>query len=141
MGNVTSSKASWDQKRAGRVQIVLTLSIMALIVGRQVSGQEVTAPPEVHPANTAQASDKKVISVKGTVAHVDLEGGFWGIVGDDGKHYDTVNLPREFRKEGLRVKFVGRTRPDRISYHMWGIIVEVVSIEKIGETNDQQRNH
>ncbi len=34
------------------------------------------------------------VKVSGTVTHLDIEGGFWGVIGDDGEHYDLVNCQR-----------------------------------------------
>ena len=76
--------------------------------------------------------DRQSIAATGRVVHVDLEGGFWGIVGDDGTQYDVVDLPREFRKQGLKVRFTAKARSGGVSFHMWGVIIELVTIEKIG---------
>lgn len=67
----------------------------------------------------------------GTVVYLPIEGGFYGIQGDDGKKYDPANLPREFRKDGLRVRYEVKEVKGRASVHMWGTIVEVVHIEKL----------
>jgi inhibitor of cysteine peptidase len=65
------------------------------------------------------------------VVFLSIEGGFYGIKGDNGKNYDPANLPDEFRKDGLRVRCEVRELRDRASVHMWGTIVEVVHIEKL----------
>jgi hypothetical protein len=67
----------------------------------------------------------------GTVIFLPIEGGFYGIKGDDGRNYDPVNLPDEFRKDGLRVRYDVRELRDRASVHMWGTIAEIVRIEKL----------
>ena len=82
----------------------------------------------------AGAQKGQPIKTTGTVKHQGLEGGFWGIVGDDGQNYDPANLAVEFQKEGLRVSFEAETRPDAASFHMWGTIVEIKSIKKLGRT-------
>ena len=41
----------------------------------------------------------------GTIQYNDFEGGFYGIVGDNGEAYDPINLPTEFEEDGLRVKY------------------------------------
>jgi len=80
--------------------------------------------------------DETKIQGKGTIKYLSFEGGFYGIVGDDGKHYDPLNLPQEFRVDGLRVRFKA-TREHAImtdsivSFHMWGYIVKLLSIEKL----------
>ena len=70
-------------------------------------------------------------SVTGTIVFLSFEGGFYGIKGDDGRSYDPINLPVEFRKEGMRVRFEAKELRDRASFHMWGTIVELVHIEKL----------
>jgi hypothetical protein len=56
--------------------------------------------------------------------------GFYGIVGDDGEHYDPLNMPQEFKVDGLRVQFPANLT-NYASFHMWGYIVELFSIEKL----------
>jgi hypothetical protein len=67
----------------------------------------------------------------GTIVYLSFEGGFYGIKGDDGKSYDPMNLPVEFRKEGMRVRFEAKELGNRASFHMWGIIVEIVHIQAL----------
>jgi hypothetical protein len=74
------------------------------------------------------------VSGTGTIRFLSFEGGFHGIIGDDGKNYDPSNLGQEFRVDGLRVRFVLR-----IMYpfggvtdsHMWGALVSVINIERL----------
>jgi hypothetical protein len=65
----------------------------------------------------------------GTIVFLSFEGGFYGIRADDGKSYDPVNLPAEFRNEGLRVRFEAKELKDQASFHMWGVIVQLVHIQ------------
>jgi len=71
-----------------------------------------------------------LIHGKGTVRYLSFEGGFYGIVGDDGKNYDPTNMPQEFKADGLRVQFTANLT-DHASYHMWGYVVKLISIEKL----------
>ena len=67
--------------------------------------------------------------VAGNVRYIPLEGGFFAIVGTDGKTYDPINLPAEYRRDGLPVKATVKVRSDMVSVHMVGTIVEIVRIE------------
>jgi hypothetical protein len=67
----------------------------------------------------------------GTVRFIELEGGFYGIVADDGRKYDPINLSEGFREDGLRVKFEANIREDLSSIHMWGTLVELTKIERL----------
>jgi hypothetical protein len=78
----------------------------------------------------ATSEGQTEIDEKGTVTYLGFEGGFFGIVGDDGKHYDPVDMPQEFKVDGLRVRFTANFT-DFMSYHMWGYIVRLVSIERL----------
>lgn len=68
--------------------------------------------------------------ISGTVRFIDIEGGFYAIIGDDSTRYDPVNLPAEFRMDGLRVEFAGRRDLASSSIHMWGILIHIESIRK-----------
>lgn len=68
---------------------------------------------------------------KGTVRYIQVEGGFYGIEGDDGQKYDPVNLSKEFQKDGLRIAFSFNDKKDIMSVHMWGKIIEITKIKKL----------
>jgi len=75
--------------------------------------------------------DNQYIITSGIVKYITLEGGFYGIIGDDGVNYDPINLPDNFRIDGLKVFFTAIKREDLGSFHMWGIIIEITSIQLI----------
>ena len=70
------------------------------------------------------------VRVVGVVEHSELEGGFFLIRGSDGKAYDPMNLPDEFRKAGLPIEADVVLRPDQASIRQVGSIVQVVRIRK-----------
>ena len=41
----------------------------------------------------------------GTVRHVTLEGGFFGIETEDGENLFPINLPDSFKRDGLKIRF------------------------------------
>ena len=77
----------------------------------------------------------RVISETGTVQYVNLEGGFYGIMGASGQKYLPLNLGTEFRQDGLRVRFEARERTGVITYQQWGTPIEVTSMQQ--ETGTQ----
>ena len=79
-----------------------------------------TDVPAIPPADTFE--------ITGTVAYKNIEGGFFAIDAEDGRKYDPINLPEQFRKNGLEVKVTARIKPDAVSFHMYGSIIEVVNI-------------
>lgn len=78
------------------------------------------------------AVNASMLEGTGTVRYVPIEGGFYGIVSDDGKNYDPANLPTEFQQDNLKIRFTGKILKDRVGFHMWGEIIEIedISISK-----------
>ena len=72
--------------------------------------------------------DPSIRSGTGKIQYMDFEGGFYGIVSDDGEHYDPINLASEFQVDGLQVSFTVKIL-DSVSIHIWGMVVEILEIE------------
>ncbi|MCX7875677.1 MAG: hypothetical protein N2321_05835 [Melioribacteraceae bacterium] len=66
---------------------------------------------------------------KGTVKYISLEGGFYGIISENNEKFDPINLPNEFKKDGLKFLFSYKERNDLTSIHMWGKIIEIIEIK------------
>ena len=75
------------------------------------------------------------ITSTGTVEYIDLEGGFYGIIADDGTHYYPLNLPEEFAQDGARVTFTAQ-QEDVATTAMWGIPVTIHSMEMLNAPED-----
>lgn len=72
------------------------------------------------------------VSGAGTVQYIDLEGGFYGIVADDGTQYLPLNLPEEFSENNLTVEFDAVIREDVATIQQWGIPIEITAISTSG---------
>jgi hypothetical protein len=79
----------------------------------------------------SQTGSTSIQEVTGTVRHIDVEGGFYGIVTDDGKKLDPVNLPQEFQKDGLRIQARVEPLKDRVSIRMWGTPVRIIEFKRL----------
>jgi hypothetical protein len=75
--------------------------------------------------------------VTAIVRYLDLEGGFYGLVTDEGQKLDPVNLPEAFRKDGTRIRARLEELEGRASTHMWGKLVRILSIERLSDTPAQ----
>lgn len=95
------------------MKVILSLIILLFVITSCITENE-----EIH-------------SGTGTVSFIELEGGFYGIMGDNQKNYDPTNLPSEFRVDGLKVSFKFKFSGEQTSFHMWGSIIDLVSISKI----------
>lgn len=67
----------------------------------------------------------------GQVTSSNIEGGFYGIIGDDGKKYQPTNLPRKFKKDGLIIQFDAKVKANIMSTFQWGTIVELSNVAQI----------
>ncbi|MGE5295798.1 MAG: hypothetical protein ACM3VT_13305 [Solirubrobacterales bacterium] len=114
---------------------VLLLVLLAACGGCQNDGQDRSRDAAVARSGRSSAGNRQATLAKGeitgTVRHVDLEGGFYGIETDDGAKLDPVNLPQEFQKDGTRLRAQVEPLKDRVSTHMWGTLVRITSIERL----------
>lgn len=70
----------------------------------------------------------KTIALNCTVCYVDLEGGFYGL--ECGGKYLPINLPDEYKQDGLRVSVVAK--PANVTtIYMWGVPVEILEIQEL----------
>ena len=106
--------------------ISILLILGALFIG---AGCKTTSEPsasEEAPVNV-QMEDAMI----GTVTHIDLEGGFYGIMTEDGGKYFPINLDDAYKEDGLRIQFTMRERTDVMTTTMWGTTIEITAIEKL----------
>jgi hypothetical protein len=70
------------------------------------------------------------MKIKGTMTHVPLSGGFWGILAENGQRYRPVGpLADVFQQEGLPIE--AQVEPSAgFSIFMWGTDVQVKAIHK-----------
>jgi hypothetical protein len=66
----------------------------------------------------------------GTVSRIELEGGFFGVVSDSGEKLFPVDLPDQFRIDGLRIRFVERDT-SVFTIQMWGRAVSLDRVSRI----------
>ena len=102
----------------------------AMLLALPACGGQASGAPDaewVTPSPAAEAGGTE-IHFTGTVRHVELEGGFYAIRGDDGVSYDPTNLPPEFQKDGLKVEAEARRQDDVMGIHQVGPIVQLVRI-------------
>ena len=80
-----------------------------------------------------ETTSGKVVEINGTVIYMTIEGGFWAITAianEQSTTYEPLNLPEEFRKEGLSVFVEATVRKDMASFRMVGPIIEIRSIRE-----------
>ena len=63
----------------------------------------------------------------GTITYVDSDGGFYGIVTDDGYQYEPINLGEDFQHNHCVVAFQAK-KLNPPAKHNWGTPVEIIKI-------------
>ena len=66
----------------------------------------------------------------GTIEYLDLEGGLFVIRAEDGVQYNPLNLPADFRVDGLAVEADARRRDDVATIGMVGPVLELLRIRR-----------
>jgi hypothetical protein len=69
------------------------------------------------------------VATGGRVVYREENGGFFGILADDGRQYEPSNLDLSYHVEGLRVKFSGSRDTTVLGRHQWGNPVEIAKVE------------
>lgn len=113
-------------------QRVLCFATLALTAFTMAGAIAVTATSIANATAPRGTTSGDIVSGTGTVRFLSFEGGFYGIVADDGNHYDpSAALRKEFQVDGLRVFFEARILHNMLSFHMWGQVVEIITIYAI----------
>ena len=86
--------------------------------------------PSASPGVTAPAPSEAVIRITGTVHHLDQEGGVYVIRAEDGTQYRPLEIPEDFRVDGLAVEAQAKRRDDVITVDMAGQAIELLDIRK-----------
>jgi len=74
--------------------------------------------------------DTETLSITGRITYLSFEGGFYGIVADDGNHYDPENLDIGYQENGLRVSFEG-FETYKATTRMWGRTIYLTRIHRL----------
>ena len=71
------------------------------------------------------------VSGTGTIVFINVEGGFYGLVSDNGTNYYPTNLEDQFCKSGMRVEFNGTVSKNQSNIVMWGTVIDLDSIRSL----------
>lgn len=88
------------------------------------------------PGNFGGSAGMSLVSTTGEIRYMDFEGGFFGIVADDGTHYLPSGLPEKYMVDGLKVSFSGIAHAPEANIRMWGTPLDIRSIRTTGDEFD-----
>ncbi len=86
------------------------------------------APREPDGPATDGVREAVSLEFTGRVTFVPLEGGFFGILADDGRRFDPVDLPPRWKRDGARVRVIALPLTGTVGFHMWGTPIQVLEI-------------
>ena len=109
----------------------LVLGLLALVVLVATGCSSKPPADDETPAPPAETTEEGLVDGVGTIVYQDLEGGFYGLVADDGARYDPLNLDEAFKRDSLRVRFRARRRTGVMTIRMWGQPVEILEMTRV----------
>lgn len=68
----------------------------------------------------------KTFTISGKIVYQELGMGFWGIIGDDGKEWLPINLPKRYEIKDKRIHIKAKLVEGGVSMFMWGTMVELL---------------
>ena len=88
----------------------------------------VEEPLEVTPPEP-ELTEPETITILGFIKYVELEGGFFGIMTEDGTKYFPEYLEQDFKQDGLGVRVQAKPQEQILGIQMWGTPIEIIKIE------------
>lgn len=79
-----------------------------------------------------QNTELNIILGTGIISYVNLEGGFYGIIGHNGKFYYPINLDKHFNIKGLKVQYKALVRNDLSNFYMWNPL-EIMELKMLSD--------
>lgn len=122
-----------------RRPITLATVLALLFLAGCGTGNEVGTTPDPPQSDVPQPDFEEsdpppaedIVSDIGRVQYVDLEGGFYGIVTEDGTRYNPLNLEAAYQEDGITVRFRGVRQEDVVTIQMWGTPLRLMEIERV----------
>ena len=85
--------------------------------------------------NNANAVEKeKIMTLTGTVAYQNMEGGFYGFIDNKGNKYTPMNLSAEHRKNGLVIQISAKEVVGMMTTTQFGKLIEVTNIKVLDDS-------
>lgn len=84
-----------------------------------------------NPHPDGQKGNFKEMWLQGTVNYLNLEGGFFGIISDNGQKILPMNLSAEYRQVGAVLKFKGYFLTDTMTIQQWGTPFKITEVQVI----------
>jgi len=73
-------------------------------------------------------ADDKSLSFQGEVVFIEIEGGFYGIIDQNGQKYLPSNLPDILKQNGLKVRGTAQLKSGKLGFKQWGKMIDILEI-------------
>lgn len=73
-------------------------------------------------------AQEKLIAFQGKVVFVEIEGGFYGILDQNGQKYLPSNLPDPLKQNGLPVRGTASLKTGKMGFKQWGNMIDIIEI-------------
>lgn len=88
------------------MKIIFAILIALLLIGCSESMSPI-APQKDHEVVLVNKQVLPTVTISGTVRYIDISGGFYGIVTNNGENIYPMNLPTECQQDGFYASFTG----------------------------------
>lgn len=83
--------------------------------------------------------DKEILVwQKATVTYISLEGGFFGLLTEDGRKLLPLKLPKKFHQDGAVVNVLGKAKKNIVTFQQWGVPFEIQQINLLQPGKSQE---
>ena len=76
-----------------------------------------------------EIEEPDTLTILGFIKYVELEGGFFGIMTEDGTKFFPEYLEQDFKQDGLAVRVQAKPQEQILGIQMWGTPIEIIKIE------------
>ncbi len=117
---------------------------LTLLLACQSNSDDNATKPDSHLAKQEsekiiQPIDKEVLVwQKTTVTYISLEGGFFGLLTEDGEKLLPLKLPKKFRQDGAIVNVLGKAKKNIVTFQQWGVPFEIQQINLLQPGKSQE---
>lgn len=134
--------------------ILSTLMSLTLIACTQAENKQNIS--KVNSVNEPHLATKKEVSMtkeqlpqtdenqqwrQATVTFLSHEGGFYGLIGENGVKLLPMNLAKEYRQHGAVVKFKGEMKAGMMTIQQWGTPFHITEIKLISAGKDSANHY
>lgn len=115
---------------------ILTISVLGLCVACTNAADSANTKTHLYSDTNSKPITQHIV---GRVVYLNLEGGFYGFIADNGEKFLPLNLEEEHRVDGKRLKLAVIPQKETMTFMQFGQAVKVVKTIKIENKNTDNK--